>query len=604
MTTSVAALLNLLGFITGAALYAMLLVMVFWQLRAQAFAGTIANRTESERAPDRLPLLTALLGLAWNVGALTTFGFNKLGVLRGSLIVPLLIAATFTALGFLPAVVVHSVLRTGEALRWRPVALVLVVIAYSLSAAASIWHFTQAITYRSAPAHWALHTLTLGFGTLIVALLVITRGQAKLRRASWVVALAVFAVSALHLSHHEGREFSWWVELIGHHASLPLAVAILYQDYRFALADIFLKRALALVFLVALGFGLYLGVVAPLLQRSILTGGIDPLTAGLLLGLWIATALVVPLLWRSVNWFVDAIVLRRVNYEALWAQVAQRLVQCESPEQTLDEVCARLASALTAREIHWSAVQLSESREENSSNSGPLLPLIQSPKRRTTPFPRAASADEFNAGETEQDAEWRNAQLATASVLVPTSEAPQYRLLIGELAGGRRLLSDDLALLEALALLAARRIDNVRVVHERCVRDLHEEEMRKLATEAELRALRAQINPHFLFNALTTIGYLIQTAPERALKTLLQLTSLLRGVLRHGDGGFSTLGEEVDLIEAYLEIERARFEERLRMLVDVPLPLRSLRIPAPCFSRWSRTRSSTASRPAVRAAKS
>ncbi|MCI0623434.1 MAG: histidine kinase [Acidobacteria bacterium] len=54
------------------------------------------------------------------------------------------------------------------------------------------------------------------------------------------------------------------------------------------------------------------------------------------------------------------------------------------------------------------------------------------------------------------------------------------------------------------------------MTHERCQRDLREEEIGRLATEAELRALRAQLNPHFLFNALTTIGYLIQTAPSRA----------------------------------------------------------------------------------------
>ena len=56
------------------------------------------------------------------------------------------------------------------------------------------------------------------------------------------------------------------------------------------------------------------------------------------------------------------------------------------------------------------------------------------------------------------------------------------------------------------------------------------------------------MNPHFLFNALTTIGYLIQTAPPRALETLMRLTSLLRAVLR-SEGEFTTLGRELDMIE-------------------------------------------------------
>jgi signal transduction histidine kinase len=536
-TPAAAALLNLLGFITGSALYAMLLVMVLNQARAESTIGT-------DGRPDRLPLLTGLLGLAWNFGELATI------LLRGRfpLVLLLVDATSFTALGFLPAVMVHSVLRTREDLRDRPAALWMIVTAYALSVTAGLLHFHQAFVFKFAPSHWALHILTGGFIALIVALLAHTRrrpehlgqylpsGHSLWTRAGWVLALAVFAVSALHLSHHEGKEFSWWIELIGHHASLPLVLTILYQDYKFALADIFLKRALSLLLLVALAFGLYLAFVTPLIGRRGAHGAYDQVVVGLVLGLWITTALVYPVIRRAVNRFVDAIVLRRADYDEVRAVIAQRIAAHESPEDILDEACEKLSEVLTARKVSWIIT--------NDSDLG----------RKTV-----------------------------AAVLVPTTEPPQYRLLISELSGGRRLLSDDLALLESAAVMTARRIDAVRITHERYARDLNEREIRRLATQAELRALRAQINPHFLFNALTTIGYLIQTTPELALQTLMRLTALLRGVLRRldgPDGEFSSLGEEIELIESYLEIERARFEDRLRVTIDVPASLRSIRIPS------------------------
>ena len=162
---------------------------------------------------------------------------------------------------------------------------------------------------------------------------------------------------------------------------------------------------------------------------------------------------------------------------------------------------------------------------------------------------------------------------------MPTTDLPRYVVKVGELTGGRRLLSDDLALVETVVATAARRIDQIRLTHERYEVQLREEEMQKLTAEAELKALRAQVNPHFLFNALTTIGYLIESAPPRAMNTLMQLTALLRGVLR-SEGDFTTLGREIELVEHYLKIEHERFEERLRVRIDVPQALRHLRIPA------------------------
>jgi len=556
MTTSAAAaLLNLLGYITGLSLYAMLLAMLLTGPRAASSIRAEAG-ADSDKA-DRLPLLTALLGLAWNLGALLDFGIQNIGGWPSS---AMLAAAAFTALGFLPAVVVHSVLRSGDGWR-RPLAMGMLIAAYSLSATAAALNFHQAFTLQSAPSHWALHILTIGFAALIIALLAVTRGRPGWGGAGWVAALAVFAVSALHLSHHEGQEYSWWIELAGHHASLPLALVILYQDYRFALADIFLKRALLLALLVALAFGLYLNVAVPLLDRR----DNDPVAIGLLLGLWVVTALVYPLLRRGVIWFVDMVVLRRSDYEALRTEIARRVALLETPDQILDETCACLAEALTARGVRWSVADDSGA-EGGKTPSGPLLPqlLISPNQSRGTRVSRRLKEPTTRA----------------TTILTPTAEPPQYRLTIGEMAGGRRLLSDDAAFLEAVAALVARRIDAVRVVHERCARDLREQETIKLATEAELRALRAQVNPHFLFNALTTIGYLIQTAPESAFETLMRLTSLLRGVLRRSEGEFATLGEEIELIESYLDIERARFEDRLRVTIDAPRELRSCRIPA------------------------
>ncbi len=71
----------------------------------------------------------------------------------------------------------------------------------------------------------------------------------------------------------------------------------------------------------------------------------------------------------------------------------------------------------------------------------------------------------------------------------------------------------------------------------------------------------------------------MQVAPDRALTTLYQLTGLLRAVLRKTNGSFVALRDELDIVEAYLAIEHARFEERLVVSIDVPHELWHARIP-------------------------
>ena len=92
------------------------------------------------------------------------------------------------------------------------------------------------------------------------------------------------------------------------------------------------------------------------------------------------------------------------------------------------------------------------------------------------------------------------------------------------------------------------------------------QEARVLAREAELKALKAQINPHFLFNSLNSISALATTDGPRAREMCLRLSEFLRATLRLADQEIVPVEQEIDLAVHYLEVERVRFGDRLRMV--------------------------------------
>ncbi len=87
---------------------------------------------------------------------------------------------------------------------------------------------------------------------------------------------------------------------------------------------------------------------------------------------------------------------------------------------------------------------------------------------------------------------------------------------------------------------------------------------RNQVVEAELRALRAQISPHFIYNSLAAIASFVRTDPDRARELLLDFADFTRYALRTG-GTFTTLAEELRNVERYLVLEQARFGDRLRV---------------------------------------
>jgi len=100
--------------------------------------------------------------------------------------------------------------------------------------------------------------------------------------------------------------------------------------------------------------------------------------------------------------------------------------------------------------------------------------------------------------------------------------------------------------------------------------------------EAEVRALRAQISPHFIYNSLSAIASFVRTDPDRARELLLEFADFTRYSFRqHGD--FTTLAEELRSVERYLMLERARFGDRLSVRLQVAPEVLPVTIPFLCL---------------------
>ncbi|MFF5175561.1 sensor histidine kinase [Micromonospora sp. NPDC000089] len=105
---------------------------------------------------------------------------------------------------------------------------------------------------------------------------------------------------------------------------------------------------------------------------------------------------------------------------------------------------------------------------------------------------------------------------------------------------------------------------------------------RERLARAEIRALRAQISPHFIYNALTAIGSFVRTDPDRARELILEFAEFTRYSFRsHGE--FTTLAEELRSIDRYLTIERARFGDRLQVRLQIAPEVLPVTLPFLCL---------------------
>ena len=513
-------LVNTLGHIFGLAAFSGFLYFL-WRSRRRSLRGDIW-----------LPGGAALLALLWNAGSL--------GVLAAadspSLARRAVVAGSFATLSLLPSVLLHVSLDSRRSL--------LCWIGYGVGLLACGIHLAEIFGTEVASHQFGLRLITFGFGALaVLAALALWKDQQQRKGAGMrmlgAMALFLFAVSFVHFGEAHGTD-AWAHELLLHHAGIPLALVVLLQDYRFLLLDVFIRflgnALLAVVFAVGL-----IGLLSRLeLDPASAIGGFSLAVA--ITGVGLALLGFSALRGHLQRW-VERRVFRRGNLRAALQKLRAQAAGSGSEEAFLRQAASQVASFAKAR------------RMELLEESGAPAPVVR----------EGLGPQILDRGQSSGlgPRSW-------AEVAVPLrfAEGDRQLLLLSGRQAGRRYLSQDL---EDLSRLAAEVV--AQVARRRRA------ELQGLATRAELQALRAQINPHFLFNSLNALYGLIPRAASEARRTVVNLAEIFRYSLQ-GNRQHVPLEEELRTVQAYLEVERLRLGSRLATQIDVSQQARRVEIPA------------------------
>jgi two-component system LytT family sensor kinase len=311
------------------------------------------------------------------------------------------------------------------------------------------------------------------------------------------------------------------------------------QDYRFVLLDAFI-RFLANVLLSAV---LIFAVIGAASKLVLLNGDVasNPLYQALLLIALCLLLIAFALLRNGVQRLLTRVVFRRPDLDGILQDLRSGPAVHLGEAEYLAWASRRLGDFMGAS----SAEAISGAAKYPELSDAEIVfptPLMDVPALRYDP--------EF---------QW-------AESLVPVRLGPgdTCYILLGRRKGGRRYLSEDFQALSRLSTAIAEQVDRFRA-----------SEMQRLVSQAELRALQSQINPHFLFNALNALYGIIPRDAAGARRTVTNLAQVFRYFMQT-EKTFIPLSEELEIVKAYLEIEGLRLGSRLQtdiQIDDAALPV-------------------------------
>ena len=514
-------LINILGHASGALIFAIFLCLLF------------SGRGWSGGRGRYLSGLAAALSLLWNLGSLIVLVWPAMPAGASGLVV----AISFSALSLLPAVLLHVSLGDSQP--------AVVAGGYVLSAIAVGMHFWEMAGNGAALHQAALLLITVGFLALTaIAVTGVAIRRDPLRRPGGVriavaMCLALFAMSFVHFGAGHASH-AWSSELLVHHAGIPLALFVLLQDYRFVLLDAFVRfLANALLAAVLTWLVIQAAFRLVLVERT----APEPLQEALLLiGVCLFLVFFAWLRNRVQSWLTRA-VFRQGSLASLASRVK------EGPAFTDEEQYLGWAAAVIAAAVGTADYAVVGQGEVEAAAS------LHVP----------VSAAMFPAAGSLQQASW-----AEALVPIRLGEGDSRLLVLGRRQGGRRYLSEDLDTLAKAASEIAEKVESLR-----------RQEMNRLVSQAELRALQSQINPHFLFNALNALYGAIPREAAGARRMVLNLAEIFRYSLQ-SDKAFVPLAQEMQIVRAYMELEQCRLASRLDVQIEVDDA--ALQIPIPALS--------------------
>ncbi len=364
--------------------------------------------------------------------------------------------------------------------------------------------------------------------------------------------------AAVARRHHSGMYLLFAL------SPIPFGLVVAYRFYKATFMDIVLKRGAALLTIVVLSV-VYAQLVEIPLRMAILQVPSPALRSISFAGMWLWIYALYPPIRDRIYRLVDRYLFQRRDYSGLLDGFNERLSIVTDEESLLATVSNGLKEAFAA-----DPVKVIDGKQDLARR------LARSAgDRGTSVLQRRDLEDES----LEIQLEERDAELA----LVLAADADlEGVILIGPRSYGQGYLSEELSVLRAVAIQIGRSIENLRLHQARRKQAIAEEELRKLVVQAQLQALRAQIDPHFFFNSLNSVAALIHDDPKAAEELIEDLSDLFRHAFRPGRE-MTALGEELGLVETYLKVERIRLGDRLGFVAALSPGAASVPIPALCI---------------------